>query len=110
MKGAKTMDDYIKREEAINAFDDPRVERYYGDVSPSSVIEVIETIPAADVVSEWVDIIYKHLDMEINYKKQLRDGSDTQQAFNCGYMVGLEFAKLVIKNNCCAGMRGKNDG
>lgn len=43
-------DDYIKRNDAINAFDDPRVERNYGDVSPSSVIDVIKTIQAADVV------------------------------------------------------------
>lgn len=52
------MADYIKREEAINAFDDPRVDRYYGDVSPSSVIDVIKTIPAADVREnvrgEWI--------------------------------------------------------
>lgn len=43
------MADYIKREEVIEAFDDPRVDRYYGDVSPSSVIDVIKTIHAADV-------------------------------------------------------------
>lgn len=43
------MDEYIKKEEAILAFDDNRVERYYGDVSPESVIEVIKNIPAADV-------------------------------------------------------------
>lgn len=55
------MDDYIKREDAINAFDDPRVESNYGDVSPSSVIDVIKTIPAADVREnvrgEWIEKI-----------------------------------------------------
>lgn len=43
------MDEYIKRSEAIESFDNPAVERYYGDVSPESVIRVIERIPAADV-------------------------------------------------------------
>lgn len=43
------MDKYIKRQAAIEAFDDPTVERYYGDVDPESVIRVIERIPAADV-------------------------------------------------------------
>lgn len=43
------MSDYISREAAIEAFDDPRVERNYGDVDPDSVIRVIEAIPAADV-------------------------------------------------------------
>ena len=45
------MDEYIKRSEAIESFDNPAVERYYGDVEPESVIRVIERIPAADVVS-----------------------------------------------------------
>ncbi len=43
------MGDCISREAAIEAFDDPSVERYYGDVDPDSVIRVIEQIPAADV-------------------------------------------------------------
>lgn len=43
------MNDHISREAAIEAFDDPAVERNYGDVSPESVIRVIERIPAADV-------------------------------------------------------------
>ena len=43
------MKEYIEREKAIEAFDDPSVERYYGDVDPDSVIRVIERIPAADV-------------------------------------------------------------
>lgn len=42
--------EYIERDAAIEAFDDPRVERNYGDVSPESVIRVIDAIPAADVV------------------------------------------------------------
>lgn len=45
------MDEYIKRSEAIESFDNPAVERYYGDVRPESVIRVIERIPAADVRS-----------------------------------------------------------
>ena len=40
---------YIEREKAIEAFDDPSVERYYGDVDPDSVIRVINSIPAANV-------------------------------------------------------------
>lgn len=43
------MDEYIKRQAAIAAFNDSRVDKYYGDVDPGSVIRVIEQIPAADV-------------------------------------------------------------
>ena len=43
------MDDFIKRKDVIEAFDDPAVERNYGDVDPDSVIRVIKVIPAADV-------------------------------------------------------------
>ena len=43
------MTKYIECEKVIEAFDDPAVERYYGDVCPESVISVIEQIPAADV-------------------------------------------------------------
>lgn len=42
--------DLISRAAAIEAFDDERVDRYYGDVSPESVIRVIESIPAVDAV------------------------------------------------------------
>ena len=49
------MDDLISRKAAIEAFDDERVERNYGDVSPESVIKVIEFIPAVDAVPvEWL--------------------------------------------------------
>ena len=41
-------DDLISRAAAIEAFDDERVDRNYGDVSPESVIKVIESIPAVD--------------------------------------------------------------
>lgn len=44
------MDDLIWRAAAIEAFDDERVDRNYGDVSPESVIRVIESIPAVDAV------------------------------------------------------------
>lgn len=42
------MADLIFRNAAIKAFDDERVDRNYGDVSPESVIEVIKSIPAVD--------------------------------------------------------------
>lgn len=52
------IDDLISRAAAIEAFDDERVEWNYGDVSPESVIKVIESIPAADatpvVRGRWV--------------------------------------------------------
>ena len=52
------MGDLISRAAAIEAFDDERVDRNYGDVSPESVIKVIESIPAADAVpvvhGRWV--------------------------------------------------------
>lgn len=53
------MADMILRAAAIKAFDDERVDRYYGDVSPESVIKVIESIPAVDAVpvvhGKWID-------------------------------------------------------
>jgi len=56
------MDDLIPRAAAIAAFDDERVERNYGDVSPESVIRVIESIPAVDaepvVLGHWIGIEY----------------------------------------------------
>ena len=49
------MADLISRAAAIEAFDDERVDRYYGDVSPESVIGVIESIPAVDAIPvEWL--------------------------------------------------------
>ena len=44
------MNDLISRAAAIEAFDDESVDRNYGDVSPESVIKVIESIPAVDAV------------------------------------------------------------
>lgn len=44
------MADLIRRVDAIEAFDDERVDRNYGDVSPESVIRVIESIPTVDAV------------------------------------------------------------
>lgn len=50
------MDDMISRAAAIEAFDDERVDRNYGDVSPESVIEVIESIPTIDAIPvEWLN-------------------------------------------------------
>lgn len=40
--------DLILRDAAIAAFDDERIDRNYGDVSPESVIRVIESIPPMD--------------------------------------------------------------
>lgn len=52
------LNDLISRTAAIEAFDDERVDRYYGDVSPESVIKVIESIPAVDaapvVHGRWI--------------------------------------------------------
>ncbi len=43
------LNEYITKQQAIEAFDSPVVEWYYGDVSPESVIRVIKSLPAADV-------------------------------------------------------------
>lgn len=55
--------DLISRDAAIAAFDDERVDRNYGDVSPESVIRVIESILPIDAVpvvhGRWV---YEHDD------------------------------------------------
>lgn len=45
------MSDLILRNAAIEAFDDERVDRNYGDVSPESVIKVIKSIPAVDAAT-----------------------------------------------------------
>ena len=54
------MSDLISRDAAIEAFDDERVDRNYGDVSPESVIRIIESIPAVDaapvVHGRWVKV------------------------------------------------------
>lgn len=53
------MIDLIFRMAAIEAFDDERVDRNYGDVSPESVIRIIESIPAVDAMpvvhGHWKD-------------------------------------------------------
>lgn len=50
--------DLIPRDAAIAAFDDERVDRNYGDVSPESVIRVIESISPVDAVpvvhARWI--------------------------------------------------------
>ena len=57
------MDDLISRTAAIEAFDDERVDRNYGDVSPESVIKVIESIPAVDAIPvEWLKQKTRHPD------------------------------------------------
>ena len=53
------MNDLIPRNAAVEAFEDERVDRNYGDVSPESVIRVIESIPAVDAApvrhGRWED-------------------------------------------------------
>lgn len=57
------MSDLISRAAAIEAFDDERVDRNYGDVSPESVIRIIESIPAVDaapvVHGRWIERTYE---------------------------------------------------
>lgn len=99
-----TMTDYIKREEAINAFDDPRVDRYYGDVSPSSVIDVIKTIPAADVL-ENVRGHWTNVQISVT-------GSSMADCSICGVTVHNSFMGNAAPNfcpNCGANMRGEKD-
>ena len=59
-----TLEDLIPRAAAIEAFNDERVDRNYGDVSPESVIKVIKSIPAVDaapvVHEKWLE--YGHDD------------------------------------------------
>lgn len=42
------LNDLIPRDAAITAFDDERVNRNYGDISPESVIRIIESISPVD--------------------------------------------------------------
>lgn len=60
----RVTDDLIPRVAAIAAFDDKRVDRYYGDVSPESVIRIIESIPTVDaapvVHGHWIDYKDNH--------------------------------------------------
>ncbi len=70
--------EYIEREAAIEAFDDPAVERYYGDVCPESVIRVIEHIPAADVRPV---VLCRDCKNRFNYSICAQRGDD----WFCGY-------------------------
>ena len=83
---------YIEREKAIEAFNDPAVERYYGDVCPESVIHVIEQIPAADVQpvvrGRWITYPYMM--------------GNTQYCSLCGENYGV---KYNFCPNCGADMR-----
>ena len=86
------MAEYIEREKVIEAFDDPAVERYYGDVCPESVICVIEQIPAADVRpvvrGRWITRPYMM--------------GNTQYCSLCGENYGV---KYNFCPNCGADMR-----
>lgn len=91
---------YIELDVVIEAFDDPAVERNYGDVDPDSVIRVIETIPAADVRpvvrGKWV-------------RKVEIDGVLKREYFvcsECGQTRMLNFHNFCP--NCGADMRGNN--
>lgn len=78
------MDDLISRAAAIAAFDDESVDRYYGDVSPESVIRIIESIPAVDAVpvvhGNWIEC----------YER-----SRHYYCSNCGKVQGI--ASIVMK-------------
>ena len=100
------MDKYIKMQEAINAFDDNKVERYYGDVNPESVIEVIKTIPAADVREvvrgKWNEIC----------KEAIISGMDEYPILGCSQcdfqiydIVGTVKERYNFCPNCGADMR-----
>jgi len=101
------MGDLISRAAAIEAFDDERVDRNYGDVSPESVIKVIESIPAADAVpvvhGRWVKMTGMmppeyHGHYECSecqwHMKGLRNSWTREEELsycpNCGALMGLE--------------------
>ena len=103
------MDDFVKRKDVIEAFDDSRVERNYGDVDPDSVIHVIKTIPAAEVrpvmKATWI----------IKEMQALFPGMDEHPVFvcsECGYQIYdlLDNVKEQhhFCSNCGADMRGNN--
>lgn len=79
------MTKYIECEKVIEAFDDPTVERHYGDVCPESVIRVIEQIPAADVLPRDEAI-------KMGAELAAMHGSDaTSQQLEEAYLEGVEY-------------------
>ena len=83
------MAEYIVREKVIAAFDDSRVDRYYGDVDPESVIEVINEIPAADVrpVVLCKDCIHAR-----RYTNKIK----------CGYWSEQTASEIVCEDDFCS--------
>ena len=99
-----TLEDLIPRKAAIEAFNDERVDRNYGDVSPESVIKVIESIPAVDAVpvvhGQWSEKRWMTEDDwgVINHraivcsacKGEIADGEKTCYCPNCGAKMDKE--------------------
>ena len=93
--------DCIYRDAAIKAFDDPRVEWNYGDVSPESVIRAIEAIPAADVLPRDEAI-------KVGTELAAMHGSDaTSQQLEEAYLKGVEYGMtrrdvrpVVLSRDC----------
>ena len=99
-----TLEDLIPRKAAIEAFNDERVDRNYGDVSPESVIKVIESIPAVDAVpvvhGQWSEKRWMTEDDwgVINHraivcsacKGEIADGEKTRYCPNCGAKMDKE--------------------
>lgn len=96
--------DLIRRSAAIEAFDDERVDRNYGDVSPESVIRVIESIPAVDAVpvvhgrwsekrwmtdDDWGVINHRAIVCSA-CKGEIADGEQTRYCPNCGAKMDCE--------------------
>lgn len=91
------MNDLISRAAAIAAFDDERVDRNYGDVSPESVIRIIESIPAVDaapvVHGRWKD-----------------NGNNTISCSRCGTWFQKERKPYLLWCGYCgAKMDGKDN-
>lgn len=92
------LNDLIPRAAAIEAFDDERVDRNYGDVSPESVIKVIESIPTVDAApvvhgrwseKRWITdydwgVINHRVIVCSACKGEISDGEQTRYCPNCG--------------------------
>jgi len=103
------MDDLISRKAAIEAFDDERVDRNYGDVSPESVIGVIETIPAVDaapvVHARWIET-----KIPANTTGHGGVGQDKKNGWLCSNCRCAFDAKLLWCQNYCPNCGAKMDG
>ena len=94
------MTDYISREAVIEAFDDPRVERNYGDVDSDSVIRVIEAIPSADVREvkrgRWLSMDGTETVVKMKYGEP----QDSCRCSVCGEWLVASDEYAVIGNYC----------